>query len=129
MVKRINCHLPFAIYHLTRHAVELDALVAGLVAGKDLDVAAGSFEELGEVGDQGVVGGPVDRRSGQSDHERVTAPPAHGVLRGAGNDPDIEDHWLCHLPFTIYHLTLHLAILLVVLLPDELERVVEGLDR
>jgi len=51
------------------HTADADDLLASPMAGDDLDLRLADGQDVGEELDQGLVGGPVDRRRRQPDLE------------------------------------------------------------
>jgi hypothetical protein len=68
----------------------LDALVAGFVAGSDRNVAAREVERLAQQLDQRLVGRALDRRGCETDEQGVAAPAGDRGTAGAGDDPDMK---------------------------------------
>ena len=71
-------------------AFDLDAFVPRRLARHDRDAAAGQTEGLGQEGDQGVVGGAVNRRRREADEDRVPAHAVNAGTRSARDDTDLK---------------------------------------
>ena len=67
---------------------DADEFVAGARALDEGQTGRGKVEQLGEKGETGVVGLPLDRRRRQFDLELVTDQARHLVAGGAGLDAD-----------------------------------------
>jgi len=73
------------VFGQTRDA---DDFVAGACALDDGQTGRGKIEQLGEKGETGIVGLPLDRRRRQFDLERVADQARHLVAGGPGLDTD-----------------------------------------
>ena len=69
---------------------DLDAFVPGRLARHDRDAAAGHTEGLGQEGDQGVVGGAVNRRRREADEDGVPPHPVNAGARSARDHTDLK---------------------------------------
>ena len=76
---------------LLTHAVHLYALVARLLTGDERDITTGNTEDVRQEGDQRLVGCALDRRSVETDEDRVTPHAVDTSSRRARNDADIQN--------------------------------------
>src|SRR5437868_10616121 len=75
-------------------SLDADALVAGLLARDDRDVAAGEGENVREKGDQYVVGGAVDRRGCETNEKRAAPRAVDTRAWRPGDDANIKNREL-----------------------------------
>lgn len=77
--------------YLRGEPFDANALVAGLLAGNQADIAAGHTKRFGQERDQGVIGRALHGRSGQADEDRVSARPVNAGAGRPRNHADVDN--------------------------------------
>ena len=72
------------------HTRDRDAFISAVFAADDVSGTAGKTEEAGQVLDERLVGGAVDRRRRQPHDQRRAAHAAERRLSRPGNHTDVD---------------------------------------